>query len=237
MGRTASGIVLDVLDFRRPEWSQDVGVELLNEGIDLGVDRLEVVGPAGEDSAGSDHPSHLGVEPVMVEPVEGVGDGHQIDQGVTEGRPLGEGDELGDLGVGSCLGDLAAVGVGGDDGTEVGVSPRAACPLLVAQSQARSWAGTIEVSEKGVRVRGPGRLGAVGHRRGHLQVVAYAGDGKTKAISRRIAALIEEGIEPSQIVAFTLTDRAAEGLKTRISRRVAEVRARLLASSEGVSNE
>ena len=61
---------------------QGVGRELLNEGIDLGAYRLVVVGPAGEDSAGSDYSSHLGVEPVMVEPMEGVGNGYQIDAGV-----------------------------------------------------------------------------------------------------------------------------------------------------------
>ena len=58
----------------------------------------------------------------------------------------------------------------------------------------------------------------ISHWDGHLQVVACAGAGKTEAISRRVAALIEEGVEPYQIVAFTFTDRAAEGLKTRISR-------------------
>ena len=64
----------------------------------------------------------------------------------------------------------------------------------------------------------------ISHRDGHLQVIACAGAGKTEAISRRVAALIEAGVEPSQIVAFTFTDRAAEGLKTRINRRVAEVK-------------
>jgi DNA helicase-2/ATP-dependent DNA helicase PcrA len=64
----------------------------------------------------------------------------------------------------------------------------------------------------------------IAHRGGPLQVVACAGAGKTEAISRRAAALIEEGVEPSQIVAFTFTDRAAEGLKTRISRRVAQAK-------------
>src|SRR3954451_4979355 len=62
------------------------------------------------------------------------------------------------------------------------------------------------------------------HRGGHLQVVACAGAGKTEAISRRVAALIDEGAEPSQIVAFTFTERGAESLKTRISRRVAEAK-------------
>ena len=64
----------------------------------------------------------------------------------------------------------------------------------------------------------PEQQRVIDHRHGHLQVVACAGAGKTEAISRRVAALIKEGVEPSQIVAFTFTDRAAEGLKTRISR-------------------
>jgi len=62
----------------------------------------------------------------------------------------------------------------------------------------------------------------VSHRGGHLQVIACAGAGKTEAISRRVAALIDEGVEPSQIVAFTFTERAAASLKNRITQRVAE---------------
>jgi ATP-dependent DNA helicase UvrD/PcrA len=70
----------------------------------------------------------------------------------------------------------------------------------------------------------PEQRKVIHHRGGHLQVIACAGAGKTEAISRRVAALIEEGVEPSQIVAFTFTERAAEGLKTRISKRVTEVK-------------
>jgi DNA helicase-2/ATP-dependent DNA helicase PcrA len=62
----------------------------------------------------------------------------------------------------------------------------------------------------------------IAHRGGHLQVVACAGAGKTEAISRRVSSLIEEGVEPAQIVAFTFTERAAASLKTRITRRIAE---------------
>jgi DNA helicase-2/ATP-dependent DNA helicase PcrA len=62
----------------------------------------------------------------------------------------------------------------------------------------------------------------IAHRGGHLQVIACAGAGKTEAISRRVSSLIEEGVEPAQIVAFTFTDRAAAGLKNRITRRIAE---------------
>ena len=62
------------------------------------------------------------------------------------------------------------------------------------------------------------------HRGTHLQVIACAGAGKTEAISRRVATLILEGVEPCQIIAFTFTERAAESLKARINRRVAEVK-------------
>lgn len=55
-------------------------------------------------------------------------------------------------------------------------------------------------------------------------MIACAGAGKTEAISRRVAALIDEGIAPSQIVAFTFTERAAASLKNRITKRVAEAK-------------
>lgn len=60
------------------------------------------------------------------------------------------------------------------------------------------------------------QLKAIGHDRGHLQIVACAGAGKTEIVSRRIAELIKRGVPPSQIVGFTFTEKAAEELKTRI---------------------
>jgi len=66
------------------------------------------------------------------------------------------------------------------------------------------------------------QLDVVSHRGSPLQVIACAGSGKTESISRRIAALVAEGVEPGAIVAFTFTDRAATELKARIVRRVAE---------------
>ncbi len=62
----------------------------------------------------------------------------------------------------------------------------------------------------------------VTYRGGDLQVIACAGSGKTESISRRIAALIEEGAEPASVVAFTFTERAAMELKDRVVRRVSE---------------
>lgn len=70
----------------------------------------------------------------------------------------------------------------------------------------------------------PEQQAVIGHRGGHLQVIACAGAGKTEAISRRVAGLIQEGVEPAGIVAFTFTERAAASLKARIIRRVAEAK-------------
>ena len=73
-------------------------------------------------------------------------------------------------------------------------------------------------------VLSPEQETVVNHRGGHLQVIACAGAGKTEAISRRVASLILEGAEPAQIIAFTFTDRAAQSLKTRITKRIAEAK-------------
>jgi DNA helicase-2/ATP-dependent DNA helicase PcrA len=70
----------------------------------------------------------------------------------------------------------------------------------------------------------PEQQRVVSHRGSHLQVIACAGAGKTEAISRRVASMILEGTEPSQIIAFTFTERAAESLKTRITRRISEAK-------------
>jgi len=70
----------------------------------------------------------------------------------------------------------------------------------------------------------PEQQAVVSDRSGHLQVVACAGSGKTEAISRRAAALINEGVEPAAVIAFTFTERAADALKARISNRVAELK-------------
>lgn len=61
---------------------------------------------------------------------------------------------------------------------------------------------------------------AVSHRGGHIQIIASAGSGKTETVSQRIAKLVTEGVEPSQIVAFTFTEKAAEELKARVRARV-----------------
>ena len=81
-------------------------------------------------------------------------------------------------------------------------------------SETAPQAGPISLS--------PEQHAVVSHRGSHLQVVACAGSGKTEAISRRVAGLIDEGVEPYEIIAFTFTERAATALKARITKRVAE---------------
>lgn len=68
----------------------------------------------------------------------------------------------------------------------------------------------------------PAQEAVIGHRGADLQVIACAGSGKTESISRRVASLVAEGVEPASIVAFTFTERAASELKDRITRRVAD---------------
>jgi DNA helicase-2/ATP-dependent DNA helicase PcrA len=58
----------------------------------------------------------------------------------------------------------------------------------------------------------------------HIRIIAGAGAGKTETLTRRIVYhLIYEDIDPSSIVAFTFTDKAAEGMKSRIYDRLKDM--------------
>jgi DNA helicase-2/ATP-dependent DNA helicase PcrA len=71
------------------------------------------------------------------------------------------------------------------------------------------------------------QLEAIGHRDGHLQIIACAGSGKTEVVARRVAELLRsrdgERLAPRNIVAFTFTEKAAAELKERIQQRVNEL--------------
>ena len=54
------------------------------------------------------------------------------------------------------------------------------------------------------------QLEAVKQKDGSILVIAGAGSGKTKTLTYRVARLIEDGVEPKNILLLTFTKKAAQ---------------------------
>jgi len=75
------------------------------------------------------------------------------------------------------------------------------------------------------------QLAAAGHGAGPALIVAGPGSGKTAVLARRVARLVEEGTDPSSVLALTFTNKAAGELRSRIAASLGPERAAPLTAS------